>query len=196
METLNRVHTTINLAAAVATILSLGLTFYALFLPEQLNDVTSTLAEPLDRAPDGTLSLDTVVRQVKVYWSVCAVIVALFGAALATAYHWSTAVSAESIAAGRGPVRWARYASLSVLGALLVVLGVMTPKIVFDPINPEVLADQFSLGAMAVASYLGGVILGIFQLAAACGVAVAAYFLAVRVPRWWKFKRIRRRLAS
>jgi len=121
MALLKKTHMTLGIVAAIATILSLLLTVFTVFFPDRVNDLTSTITGPPERTPARTIRADYVSSQVRVFLYASLVGILLAGAGLGTAYHWSSAQSAGSVARGRGKIRWLKVVLLSVPAVLLVL---------------------------------------------------------------------------
>lgn len=196
MAALRKAQHYLGLAAAVATILALLVTVLATFFPGWINDVTSSLAGPIDRTPTGTVRPDYVTNQIHVFFYASALVVLITAFIMGTAYHWSSAASAGSVAAGRGKVRWLKYATISCPVVLALIMGIYLPRAVFQPTNEEELARQFFFGAWALRSVLGGVVMGLFYVLFAGLVAFAGFFLLVQLRRSIQLGRYERQIES
>jgi hypothetical protein len=196
MALLKKTHMTLGIAAAIATILTLFLTVYTMFFPERINDVTSAITGVAERTPAGTIRAEYVGSQIQVFLYASLVGILLAAAGLGTAYHWSSAQSAGSVARGRGKIRWLKIVLVSFPAVLVLLFAVYLPRAVFQPTNEEELGRQFFLGAWAVRSLLGGLVLGVTYVLAACLIAYLGFVLFVQVPRSLKLSRYQRQLET
>lgn len=196
MANLKKAHMILGLAASTATILTLLLTLAVIFFPEKLNEMTSTFTGPPERTSAGTLRGTYVESQVQIFLYASGLVVLLAGAGLGAAYHWSSAASAGSVAAGRGKIGWLKFALASFPAMLTILLGIYLPRAVFQPTNEEELSRQFFLGAWALRSLLGGLVLGVTYLLVACILAYIGLVLFVQLRRSLKLRKFHRQLES
>jgi len=193
MALLKKTHMTLGIAAAIATIL---LTVYTIFFPQTVNDVTSAITGAPERTPAGTIRADYVSSQVRVFYLASSLVILLVAAGGGTAFHWSSGQSAGSIARGRGKIRWLKFVLISVPAVLAVAVAVYLPRAVFQPTNEQVLGQQFPFIALALRSWLGGLLLGVVYVLLAALVAYLGWFLFVNVPRSLRFSRYQRQFEN
>lgn len=196
MARLKRLAVTVGVVAAIATILSFLLTVCTVFFPETINGVTSDLAGPVERTATGTVRPDYVSNQVQVFLYTSLVVVLLAGVGIGGAYYWSSGQSAESVARGRGKSRWLKVALVSLPMALTVLLAIYLPRTVFQPTNVEELGQQFFLGAWALRSVFGGLVLGVAYLLISGIVTYVGFVLSVQLPRSVKLSRYQEQLEN
>ncbi len=134
--------------------------------------------------------------QVQIFLYASGLVVLLAGAGLGAAYHWSSATSAGSVAAGRGKIIWLKFALASFPAVLTILLGIYLPRAVFQPTNEEELSRQFFLGAWALRSILGGMVLGVTYLVVACILAYLGIALFVQLRRSIRLGKVQRQLES
>lgn len=190
------IHAVIGSVGAVASTLALGVTVWATFFPNSLNNTTSQLIGQESRNAAGLLRPVYVSSQVTVFYVAVLFLIVLIGVALAASYYFGARRSAQSIAAGEGSKGWLQWLLPLPFILVCLLLGIFLPRAIFQPTDLDELGRQLFLAAWAVRSWLGGIVLGILLLVCALAVSYVAYLTAVTGPQRLVEARYKRLLAK
>ncbi|MFY9824246.1 MAG: hypothetical protein WAM82_22920 [Thermoanaerobaculia bacterium] len=180
-----------NVAASIATILSVMFSIYTTLLPNQVNAITGRFLGPIDTSSSGLIRPEFVASQKWLFLSVWALISLFMGMGLAGWYRWTSAMNARAIAADRESKSW--FNALFLLFAVACILsGIGLPRAIFQPTNEVELAKQFLPAAWALRSWLGGLVLGLFILLTSLLAAFLFFWVGVTLPRSVTAKKFQR----
>jgi hypothetical protein len=191
---------TINVLSTIAvigTILVSIITVVSAFFPQL---ITKSATQSIDIAQyttdSGEIRPAVVSAQTNVFLIASAVLIMLVGLSFTGFYYLRTMVDAKSAATGTRNSKWHIYLLSILIFIFCLSLGLSLPRAIYYPTNLRELTIEFGLAAWAVKSNVGGIVLGVIFFAISIILAISAYWLLVKMPWFFKRKRVQRRIAK